>query len=111
MINPFKRLVRGLKEGFKENFTSVTYAPPKKEEVELTKEAKELQKYVMNFYVKKLESSITKEDVKNYERKISLTTKVPTEAWNKMALSGRSAYMDTLWFISFWNGDVDDLVI
>lgn len=108
MTNPFKRLIQGLKEGFKENFTSVSYTPPVKEEAELTKEAKELQKYVMNFYVRKLESSITKEDVKNYEHKIHMITLVPPEAWNKLALGNR---MDALWFVSVWDGNVDDLVI
>lgn len=104
MINPFKAFI----EGFKENFTSLNYVEPPVVGDELTTKGKDLKDYVHNFYERKLQSSITKSDIKNYTDKIERVKTLPNSAWNKLALGNR---IDALWFISFWNGDVDDLVI
>jgi hypothetical protein len=106
-------VVEDLKKTWEE---SRPYVEPEVEkEVELTYNGNKLKKDVIEFYTEKLETSITKTDVDNYKKRLELTDKVPPAAWNKMAGSGISvstrALTDAVWFISFWNGNVDDLVI
>lgn len=106
-------VVEDLKKTWEE---SRPYVEPEVEkEVELTAEAKKLRKDVIDFYTKKLETSIKKRNADNYKKRLELTDKVPPATWNKMAGSGISvstrALTDAVWFISFWDGNVDDLVI
>lgn len=85
--------------------------PEVNEEVELTYDGHKLRNDVIKFYDKKISSAITKDDLRSYTKRLELTYTIPNAAWNKMSLEGRGAYINTLWFISFWDGDVDSLII
>jgi Ca2+-binding EF-hand superfamily protein len=102
-------VVEDLKKTWEE---SRPYVEPEVEkEVELTAEAKKLRKDVIDFYDRQIAGAITKDDLKEATRKMDLSWTIPNAAWNKMAMGGSHAHMNTLWFIAFWNGDLDQLLM
>lgn len=102
-------VVEDLKRTWEESRAVVE--PEVKKEVELTYGGHKLRKGVIDFYNKKITSAITKDDLKNYQHKLDLTYTIPNAAWNKMSLEGSGAYTNVLWFIAFWDGDLDNLLI
>ncbi|AEC53093.1 hypothetical protein SCRM01_147c [Synechococcus phage S-CRM01] len=82
-----------------------------KPEIELTYEGEKLKKEVLDFYNGQLVSVITKQELNILHEKLHKANSIPNSAWNRMALAGKHAYMNTLWFIPFWNGDLNELLV
>lgn len=107
--NYLVNVVEDMKKSWEESRAVVE--PEVNTDVKLTYDAGQLKKDVIKFYDKKISSAITKDDLISYTKRLEMTCSIPNAAWNKMALEGSSAYINTLWFIAFWNGDVDSLII
>ena len=76
--------------------------------VALTTDGMELKNYMTSFYENRLNGALLDSDIRVYKEFRRRTSLLPNSAWNKLAESEVPAGT-TIFFLSEWNGNVDEL--
>ena len=112
-MNFYEYLVSVVNE-FKKGWEEVHSVPPEKVDpdgVKLTRDGRELKSYITSFIERQLKISLLSSDIKFYTGQLERANLLPNSAWNKMAKDNDRDVVNVIYFLSKWNGKVDELVI
>lgn len=112
-MNFYEYLVSVVDE-FKKNWEETHSVQPEKVDpdgIKLTRDGRELKSYIASFIERQLKISLLSSDIKFYTEQLEKVNLLPNSAWNKMAKDNSHDVVNVIYFLSKWNGNVDDLVI